>query len=296
MQKQIKHVVKVDYSQNAKHPEKIFRTMAELIEAIRKIDKAAVKSVSSDFTHSIELDNIEISSLVSWLLELITIPDNTEEAQDEVAESVASYVEESRNTIVDALNENDIIETANAIREIQAKLDQIAETKGLKSTLNYAPINPLKLAQNMAQLAKASNQLSEGQVAYYGVAEPSVRIERDRKVDINAIKDSLANEVIEDKSELILKIKKPDLLGSSKWVFIHGSQTISAHITHEEWLDEFHDGGVSITSGDSMRCKVKIVSHYDSRGDLKSTEWEIYEVIRVSQGIEDNQIGVFGEA
>jgi hypothetical protein len=60
--------------------------------------------------------------------------------------------------------------------------------------------------------------------------------------------------------EIILTIRKPDMVGNSKWQFTRGKFPVFAKITDEDWLRNFHERKVKgLHSGDAMRCKVRFI-------------------------------------
>src|SRR5947209_16866369 len=64
------------------------------------------------------------------------------------------------------------------------------------------------------------------------------------------IRESIAHE-----QEMILKVKKPDFLGESRWEFVHET-AIEAKILDREWLDRFQQGLHLILPGDALRALV----------------------------------------
>ena len=59
--------------------------------------------------------------------------------------------------------------------------------------------------------------------------------------EAESIEDLLTSEIITSTSEMILKIKKPDYLGDSKWEFRHRRETINARIIDNDWLAQFRN-------------------------------------------------------
>ncbi len=53
------------------------------------------------------------------------------------------------------------------------------------------------------------------------------------------IEDLITSESIQSLSEMILKVKKPDFLGTSQWEFRHDNRTIIAKILDDDWLKRF---------------------------------------------------------
>jgi hypothetical protein len=83
---------------------------------------------------------------------------------------------------------------------------------------------------------------------------------------------------------MILAVKKPDYLGSSKWDFRLGGRTISAKITDEAFLRRFQSRDVDIRPGDSLRCMVASELRYGFDNSLISERYTVSHVIEVLTG------------
>ncbi|MGA2296467.1 MAG: hypothetical protein ABSG15_02850 [FCB group bacterium] len=99
--------------------------------------------------------------------------------------------------------------------------------------------------------------------------------------DFAQISDLLAAETIISENDMILKIKKPDYLGDSKWEFRHENKPIPAKMLDESWLSDFHNRKITLKPGDSIRAKVRIEVAYDYDNEVASTNYYILEVIKV---------------
>ena len=95
--------------------------------------------------------------------------------------------------------------------------------------------------------------------------------------------------------EMILKVKKPDYLGESKWDFRHGRRSFPAKIIHKEWLENFQDREIDIRPGDSIRAMVEMTDKYDFNEELIGTDYNILQVIEVIQINSHKQIGIFSK-
>lgn len=100
-------------------------------------------------------------------------------------------------------------------------------------------------------------------------------------------------EIIISQSEMILKIKKPDYLGDSKWEFRHRKETINAKITDNDWLAKFRDRQISLKPGDSIRANVEIEVKYDFDREVNSINHTITKVLEVIYSSPNNQSNLF---
>ena len=94
------------------------------------------------------------------------------------------------------------------------------------------------------------------------------------------------NEIVQedglDTQEQIIKecrliIKKPDLIGLSKWGFVYNKQ-IEAHIEDEVFLKQVRSGDVNITGGSKLICDMLIQTKLDDMLNVLGTNYIIKKV------------------
>ena len=82
---------------------------------------------------------------------------------------------------------------------------------------------------------------------------------------------------------MVLKIRKPDYLGDSKWQFKHGKTTMSVKILDENWLNQFRSRQITIAPGDCLRATVRSEIKYDSNYEVISENYEVIQILEVIQ-------------
>ena len=94
--------------------------------------------------------------------------------------------------------------------------------------------------------------------------------------------------------EMILTVRKPDMIGNTMWQFRHGKTNVIAPIKEEDWLTRYHSREIDIRPGDALRCWVRFNYIYDANGRLKGQDIEIEKVYEVipGPGGQENLIGV----
>jgi len=137
------------------------------------------------------------------------------------------------------------------------------------------------IINNIDRFTKAIEPLSETESASYESKEGKANFNLTLKFDAEEMEDLITSEIIESESKMILKVKKPDYLGESKWLFKHGDRSIEAKILAKDWLQEFQDRKHDIRPQDSLVCKVKTTAKYDHNNELINHLYEIIEVIEI---------------
>lgn len=105
-------------------------------------------------------------------------------------------------------------------------------------------------------------------------------------VDKGLFEEIDKRKTVKSERVIVLKVKKPDFLGDSKWEMKHGSQRIVCKIIDENWIERFKNKEVLVFPGDSLEAKVLLVEEYNIKGDLVKTEYTILEILDVIQGKE----------
>jgi hypothetical protein len=161
-------------------------------------------------------------------------------------------------------------------------LREIAQQTDVRHLPDYAPIHEGRLIASLDKIQDAKRILD---------SKDSLTIDVDGKVyEVNLestwsprdfIKEVAQTKETRSEGEVILGIRKPDLLGEAMWQFSHGKAAISAKVTDEAWLKDFHDRKVPLYSGDSMRCRVVFTYIYDERDELLEQKTEVIQVLEV---------------
>jgi len=97
--------------------------------------------------------------------------------------------------------------------------------------------------------------------------------------------------------EVELLLKKPDLLGDSKWQFVY-NKTIEAKIEDEDFLDKIRRGKISVRAGVKIPCLMEVEYDLSDRLDIiqKSEKYNIKKIIGdIIEPEEDSQQSLFGD-
>lgn len=95
------------------------------------------------------------------------------------------------------------------------------------------------------------------------------------------IRDAMVVEEHDSDHTIILKVRRPDYLGSAQWEFRHGSDTVQAPITDIAWLRRFQSRQVRLQPRDAIRCRMRVRVQYGANLEPIQTSREVVEVIDV---------------
>lgn len=95
--------------------------------------------------------------------------------------------------------------------------------------------------------------------------------------------------------EVELLLKKPDLLGDSKWQFVY-NKTIDAKIEDEDFLEKVRRGKISVRAGVKIPCLLEVEYDLSDRLDIiqKSEKYNIKKILgNIIEPDEDKQESLF---
>jgi hypothetical protein len=168
------------------------------------------------------------------------------------------------------------------LEDIQAQLALEAERSHLGLLVSYPPLTRTQLAAHIADITTSLEPLTDGDTATFeGIDGEPVRFNPRLRVNEEELNDLLATRTISNVSELILKVKKPDFLGSSMWEFHFDGHAILAGILDETWLQRFRKDGLGVRPGVALRVRVKWEVSYNDEHDALPPKYSILVVHEV---------------
>ena len=183
------------------------------------------------------------------------------------------------------LDENKDTKRNPKIEDLSNKLKKLAEQTDVRHLPDYAPIHNAKLARSLDSFQDAKNYLGPND---------KLTIETEDKVyEVDLSSTWHPSELLDDAelvdpnnttAELILVIKKPDMIGNSMWEFRHGKTRVIASMSDGGWLQRFHNREIPVFPGDALRCDVKFSHQFDKKGNLVDQKTEITKVLGKVEG------------
>jgi hypothetical protein len=139
--------------------------------------------------------------------------------------------------------------------DLRETLRGLAAQTDVRHLPDYPPVHEAKLVAALDTLQDAKRRLG---------SKDKLMIESSGKVyEVDLTKTWEPSEALDkvttekhSEGEIILTIRKPDLIGKSMWQFTRGKFPVSARIVDKEWLSRFHERKVPLLSGDAMRARV----------------------------------------
>jgi hypothetical protein len=279
--------IKLDFISGDNDPEKLFIATANAIKYFKTIDNMLAKTLSKNNTISTSLISVEHGSLRSYIR--TKIEGNDDELQpvveiQDIEERIQNYLHQGRKKITQGLLE---FKESEDIKELVTAIETVAKSTGVNEEPFYALPSEHEIMEVLDSAEQATETLDENTRIYYRFQDDlPVELPKRLQIEKTLFQEEEGRKTVDSERLLILKVKKPDFLGDSRWEMKHGRNTIICKIEDKEWITKFKNKKILVFPGDSLECNVKIIEEYDPKGNLIKSDYQITEVLNVIQGEE----------
>lgn len=263
----------LDYKKDVDASE-IFETLYDFTLALNKYNNTILGFVSKEIKTSSSLIEVNHGSVKSKIQDIIKkIPDNSK---------LDFYMDNPREIIKNILKDG---------RKVLFKLADLNETQEKKEEILYKETETLL---KNSDLSKYGYKIKRDEL-YTSVNDVYNSVKNtDNKIKINEnkksytlndcfnydVKKTYEKNTREHTIDAYLKIKKPVLIGKSKWEFIY-NHSIEAVIKDKIWLNKLKKREIPILSGDIMHCKLKSIIIRNDENEIIESSYHILKVYDV---------------
>ncbi|NEQ35815.1 MAG: hypothetical protein F6K40_05760 [Okeania sp. SIO3I5] len=268
---------KIDFARDTEDPGRVFRAMLGLIEFSKVTDNTLIKYLDVEIESTLVLENIEQGSFIVWLKNILKPVDTNKKIN---FKPICSYLAKGKLYIVEFIRDRNTINDNYELLEIKERLKLLAQETETNLGIYPDPSNK-DLLLSIDKFQAANSELQKSDQLYYLTQNSICPVNRNFSLSEESKDNLLFKDVIKDEREMILKVKKLDLLGQSKWEFKHGKSRIEAKVADFKWLESFKNRDITIFPGDAIKAIVEVIEKYDFSGELVSTQYTIKEVIEI---------------
>jgi hypothetical protein len=274
--------IKVDFDKERTDPSKMFLALSKLTEALESTDKTLLKSFNLSIEPVTLVENIEEGSILIWLRNALESIDDDAIKSLEVKKVIGTYLVKAKRVIISFIDKRTEIKGIEEIDYLKAELIDAARDTRVNALDIYNSVNTIDLLQNINSINESVRLFDEfTQVNYCLPESQSVPFNKFFNISPESIEDIATKEIRSGQNRMILKVKKPDYLGESKWEFRHGTKKIEAKITDSEWLEKFRNREIDLRPGDSLEAEVLYETRYDHNDEVISETYSINQIIAV---------------
>jgi len=274
--------ITIDFVRGQGDPSRPFRTMVDLVEALARFDRDLMQSIDVTIEPVLFLEDVETGSIKSWFVTALRSSDDSALRSGDWKKILGDYAVKAKYALIKRLDGADSVTDPKLLEDLQAELLAEAEQTNVRGLPGYAPMSRTRLASHIADVTASLEYLDAGDSATFeGRDDQPVSFNPRLRIDDGELTELLAIRSLANDSELILKIKKPDLLGSSKWEFRYEGRTIEAKILDTVWLARFREDGAGVRPGAALRAMVRVEVAYDDQNESLPSDYTILKVLEV---------------
>lgn len=275
--------IKIDYRRNSENPGRVFAAMSRLIDAAQTIDRDLAMALDLNIEPVLLLEDVQSSSLIAWLRSKIVARSHSDRVSENDASSVGRYLVRGKGAFMRYTNNRPGIRSREDVRELRNTLQDLAAQVPNAPQLVVSVIPETRIIANLDHLGQSMSLLDSDDQVTYLAPDGEVPVNNSFRVDEDAVERFLARDRIKNRNEMIMKIKKPDYLGSSRWEFRHEDRIIEAHVRDEKWLDRFHARHEIIRPGDCIHGEVETEVVYGFDGEVLKVKYDVVRVLEILQ-------------
>ncbi len=282
--------IEIRYRPGVGDPARVFRSMARLIESVYRIEQDLVGSLTIGIEPQLVLERVEAGSIRAVLRRLLTQVDDDALKGLDWKPLIGQYLVRGKHRLLRWLNGRNRIQDRSEVIQLQQDLVGLVPPPAAAGHLFPRPVPTNKLLADVQSVAEAVRDLETQDEAIYVAGGESTTVNKSFSITPEDIEDLLTEESVSNTAEMILLIKKPDYLGSSRWEFRLGDHTVEAKIVDEEWLERFRNREFPLAPGDALRARVRTELRRGFENSVVSTHHYVEKVYEVRRGSAATQL------
>ncbi len=277
--------IRIEFERGIGDPTRVFRAMAGLIESTQLLDSHLALSIGANVQTTLVLQDVEAASLKAKLRTIVEeIPEEAVK-EGEIKKIIGHFLLKAKHKVLDWCGERDAIKSREEVKQLEAEIHRLAQESDIKLLPAYAPVEISTLLSDINAVNDALGCLEARDQATFMSPVGTSSYNPALTVSEGMVREFVTRETIASKGERILKVKKPDYLGNSKWGFKYGAHMIEAKILDAGWLLRFQNSQEPVLPGDSLRVVLREAVSYGYDNEIVHTDYEVLEVIGVIQGL-----------
>lgn len=280
--------IRLDFPKDDPNPSDLFAGISDLIKAFESIDQTFIGTTNLHIEPVLALENIKEGSIQALFKHLLEkLPDEDLRNLD-IKRMCGALLVEAKWAYVDFINNKTGISSGDEIKSLKSKMFDIARDSKLIELHGYSPPEEEDLVNNLHLLSSAVSKLdSNKHKLEYISQQRKSEINLNFKFDKASFEDLYTSQtLVSPPMPMILLVKKPDMLGESKWEFKHERKSIEAKIADEKFLSDYHSRRLLIAPGDAISALVEITTKYDHKNRVLSASY----VVKNVKDIYENQV------
>lgn len=292
----LEYEVVIDFAKGAGDPSRVFRAMADVVEALQLLDKSLIGAIDSGLSAVVVLDDVSSGSIKAFLRSVISdVPDEALSKADWKL-ILGHFLLKAKYAFLKWCEEKkDVQITREDVEDIQRIIAEEAKNTNVKSLPAYAEVGADKLLSSMRAIRQSLNFLDVKDGVKYVSPYGEVKLSAGADFSEESIRSILTRVVKKVNHITIIKVKKPDYLGRSQWSFQYSGHKIDASIHDQEWLARFQQRLIDVRPGDSLKVDLMHEIFYGYFDEIVHEQYAVDYVIDVVRPESWNQSDAFND-
>jgi len=269
----------LDFRPSEGEPSRVFHVMAEVIDSLQDLDSDLARIISPYYQPTLVLDDVVSGSIRAKIRDIVKdIPDDALKEAN-FKKIFGHFLHKAKYRILKWCEENNEIESIEQIRALESEIISVAVETDAKHLPAYSSIETRALLTHINTIQMALKRLDDQDQLEYRSEFGTAKFNGNLAISHQIIRDVLTREVITSEGIRVVKVKKPDYLGNSKWGLRYQGHSVEAKIRHSEWLAKFQSKDVIVQPGDSLKVNLRQEISYGYEGEVVHITYEILEVL-----------------
>lgn len=257
-----------------------FEVLSGLTAALESMDQHLALSASLLISTVLTIEDIEFGSIRLRLKTLLESIDDDGIKELDIKKVIGGYLVRAKYRLIALLEDRPALNQLQAV-EIQSALVEVAHSAGLSQLPTYSPPSVRQIAGDIEAMQQALAPLTREDSVVYISQAGRARFNQGLQLSAGDLEALLTKETLTSTSEMILRVKKLDLLGDSQWEFRYDGKSLNARLADYDWLQRFRARQVAVLPGDSFRAMVERSVAYSFDNEVMSVRYVIRRILEV---------------
>jgi hypothetical protein len=273
--------VHIQFRKETARPQRILTIASTFIDTLEGLDRLLATSISSSLHPVFVLENIETGSIKLWIKQAIEAVDDDALKDMSLRKQIGHYLVKGKYALLEKMGYHKSLPPKQELETLSHDLHGMAEKTGLQALNCYRHVTPVELAQQAQAISIILTMLQEKEAINFACDAGDTRLTNDIKITDEAVNTLFVAREIENHTTLILRVRRPDFLGSARWEFRYNKASFSARFGDEEWLKEYQKGEIDIRPGDALEVVLLEKTAYSAQGEVVKEEKIVEKVLNV---------------
>ncbi len=280
------YVLTFDFRKEETNSVVFFENVINVLGGFEDFNKVICKGIDSEIAVSSYLIDVQSGSIKLRLKDIISkIPDDLLKDITDPKALIGHFLVGAKYKALKLLDDTKALPALDRETKIYDAICE--EVKSL-------PVNPLMPSNiDKSELLSTISTISQ---AAKNIDKVSFGVEGQDVVDVEVIDVSFSYKVPPAPTKMVqvisaeLIVKKPDLLGSSKWEFVF-DKNISATVEDTDFLSKIKNKEIGFFCDDKVKAKMRIEVSLNERQEVLDTKYFIEQIEEVIRAIPQEKQG-----